>query len=61
MKEKHKYSRAADDREGYGSDSIISENQVLDWSDRLILCIFPEDQRKLKFWPETPSDFRYYS
>ncbi|KAI7987976.1 Protein SRG1 [Camellia lanceoleosa] len=58
MEEKRKYSKAAGEIEGYGSDSVVSENQVLDWSDRLSLRIYPEDQRKLRLWPKHPQSFR---
>ncbi|GMY35776.1 protein SRG1-like [Fagus crenata] len=58
MEEKRKYSREADGIEGYGSDMIISEQQILDWTDRLYLTINPEDRRRLKFWPENPKAFR---
>ncbi|KAF3971084.1 hypothetical protein CMV_005291 [Castanea mollissima] len=56
--EKHKYSRAANEVEGYGQDGLVSEKQILDWSSRLSLKVFPEDQRRLNFWPENPSDFK---
>ena len=58
MEEKRKYSREADGMEGYGSDMIIYEQQILDWTDRLYLTINPEDRRRLKFWPENPKAFR---
>ncbi|XP_021647997.2 protein SRG1 [Hevea brasiliensis] len=58
MEEKQKYSREADSIEGYGNDMVISEHQTLDWTDRLYLTLSPEDQRKLKFWPENPQPFR---
>lgn len=58
VEEKHKYARAVDEFEGYGNDVIVSENQVLDWSYRLVLRIFPEDLRRLNLWPENPNDFR---
>ncbi|KAL5547727.1 hypothetical protein UlMin_002958 [Ulmus minor] len=53
-----KYSREAGDIEGYGDDMVLSEDQKLDWSDRLYLAIYPEGQRKLQFWPENPKCFR---
>ncbi|KAJ0030026.1 hypothetical protein Pint_13759 [Pistacia integerrima] len=37
---------------------IVSENQVLDWSDRLSLWVFPQDARNLHFWPQNPTGFR---
>lgn len=59
MEEKQKYSRAANESEGYGNDVIVSEKQVLDWSYRLTLRVFPEERRRLHLWPGNPSDFGY--
>ncbi|CAA3000674.1 codeine O-demethylase-like [Olea europaea subsp. europaea] len=58
MEEKQKYGRTADDIEGYGTDSVLSEHQILDWTDRLYLNISPEDKKRLEFWPENPQNFR---
>ncbi|KAF3679672.1 beta-amyrin synthase [Capsicum annuum] len=63
MEEKQKYGRAPDNTEGYGNDMVLSENvlpenQTLDWTDRLYLLVHPEDERKLKYWPENPKSFR---
>ncbi|TMW87815.1 hypothetical protein EJD97_019436 [Solanum chilense] len=55
--EKQKYGRAADGFEGYGNDPIFVEGQVLDWSDRLLLTAYPQDQRNLQFWPQNPPNF----
>ncbi|PRQ26519.1 putative oxidoreductase [Rosa chinensis] len=58
VEEKQRYSREIyGGREGYGVDAIVSEKQVRDWSYRLILRVFPEDQRRLNLWPENPNDF----
>ncbi|XVF88280.1 hypothetical protein PTKIN_Ptkin19aG0037300 [Pterospermum kingtungense] len=57
--EKQKYGRAVNESEGYGSDRIVSDKQVLDWSSRLTLIVFPEDKRRLNLWPESPNEFRY--
>ncbi len=59
LEEKHKYSRAANEGEGYGHDVIVSEKQILDWSSRLSLMVYPEDQRRLNLWPQNPTDFKY--
>ncbi|XP_021277366.1 uncharacterized protein LOC110411504 [Herrania umbratica] len=56
--EKQKYARAVNESEGYGSDRIVSDKQVLDWSHRLTLRVFPEDKRRFNLWPENPNDFR---
>ncbi|KAL2929841.1 Codeine O-demethylase, partial [Bienertia sinuspersici] len=58
MEEKLRYSREMNDWDGYGNDTIVSEQQTLDWTDRLYLTVYPEDQRKLKYWPENPLVFR---
>ncbi|XP_059636585.1 protein SRG1-like [Cornus florida] len=57
VEEKKKYSRADDEGEGWGGDLIVSRKQVLDWSDRLVLKVLPEDERKLNKWPQYPTDF----
>ncbi|KAF7147902.1 hypothetical protein RHSIM_Rhsim03G0252400 [Rhododendron simsii] len=58
IEEKQRHGKAAVAKEGYGLDSLVTEKQVLDWSDRLSVLIYPEDQRDLKLWPEKPQDFR---
>ncbi|KAK3039962.1 hypothetical protein RJ639_027152, partial [Escallonia herrerae] len=58
VEEKKKYSRAATQAEGYGSDLEVSDKQILDWSDRLVLKVLPEDNRRLDLWPENPDNFR---
>ncbi|XP_050212639.1 codeine O-demethylase-like [Mercurialis annua] len=55
--EKQKYGRSANESEGYGSDMVVSEKQVLDWSHRLSLRVFPEAKRRIHLWPKTPADF----
>ncbi|CAJ2634652.1 unnamed protein product [Trifolium pratense] len=57
VEEKQKYARAPNESEGYGNDRVVSENQVLDWSYRLTLRVFPKEKRRLALWPENPSDF----
>ncbi|KAK1358194.1 Fe2OG dioxygenase domain-containing protein [Heracleum sosnowskyi] len=34
------------------------EGQPLDWSDRLVLEVYPQDKRNFKLWPEKPESFR---
>ncbi|KAK9697946.1 hypothetical protein RND81_08G071800 [Saponaria officinalis] len=58
LEEKQKYSRGIKDYDGYGNDTVVSENQILDWTDRLFLTVYPEDQQKLQYWPEKPLAFR---
>nr|GME17818.1 codeine O-demethylase-like [Ipomoea batatas] len=58
MQEKQKYGRSADDTEGYGNDSVLSEHQILDWNDRLYLTVSPEEQIKYNLWPANPENFR---
>ncbi|CAA3031494.1 SRG1-like [Olea europaea subsp. europaea] len=58
IEEKKKYARDVDDFDGYGNDTVYSENQTLDWNDRLYLNVKPENKRKMKVWPENPTNFR---
>ncbi|CAM0913047.1 unnamed protein product [Alopecurus aequalis] len=44
--------------EGYGVDRVDTDEQVLDWCDRLYLQVLPEDERQLRFWPTNPPDLR---
>ncbi|CAL5046346.1 unnamed protein product [Urochloa decumbens] len=44
--------------EGYGNDMVLSQDQILDWHDRLFLRVEPEDQRNLAYWPKEPESFR---
>ncbi|CAN1771252.1 Protein SRG1 [Linum perenne] len=57
LEEKQKYARPEDDIEGYGNDPILSTEQVLDWSDRLLLKLVPEDSRKVHLWPTNTTEF----
>ncbi|CAN8300818.1 unnamed protein product [Cochlearia groenlandica] len=56
--EKQKYAREFGSIQGYGNDMILSDDQVLDWIDRLYLTTYPENQRHLNFWPQIPFGFR---
>lgn len=47
--------------EGYGNDNVVSDEQTLDWNDRLYLLVHPEDKRDLSLWPEIPTKFRQCS
>ncbi|KAK1559750.1 hypothetical protein Q3G72_017959 [Acer saccharum] len=58
MEEKKKQAKGVEEFEGYGADPVPAAGQFLDWSDRLYLQVYPEDQRKLVFWPERPESFR---
>ncbi|XP_031249984.1 codeine O-demethylase-like [Pistacia vera] len=58
MEEKKKQAKGVEDFEGYGADPVPEEGQFLDWSDRLFLEVYPEDQRNPKLWPEKPESFR---
>ncbi|KAF5937465.1 hypothetical protein HYC85_024971 [Camellia sinensis] len=57
MEEKNKYSKTVAGFEGYGANPVPEQGQPLDWSDRLFLDVCPPNQRKLQFWPQTPTSF----
>ncbi|PKA61328.1 Protein SRG1 [Apostasia shenzhenica] len=60
--EKLKYRNITDKGEfkleGYGNDRVATEDQILDWNDRLYLLVHPESDRNLELWPDNPSSFR---
>ncbi|XP_024966896.1 protein SRG1-like isoform X2 [Cynara cardunculus var. scolymus] len=58
VEEKKKCLRADDDIEGYGNDMVLSNQQTLDWTDRLYLTVLPKHQQRLQFWPQIPCHFR---
>ncbi|XP_074281174.1 codeine O-demethylase-like isoform X1 [Silene latifolia] len=57
LEEKQKYSRTVEWFEGYGCD-VVSEDQPINWNDRLHLRIHPPEQRNLKLWPDIVPNFR---
>ncbi|KAM0991284.1 hypothetical protein FF1_009701 [Malus domestica] len=57
LEEKNKI-RMSGGREGYGQAYAISEGQTMDWSDTLILSLYPAQSRDLQFWPTAPNGFR---
>lgn len=61
LEEKNRISMPSDDIPGYGHAYVVSEEQILDWSDALILVFYPSKYRKLKFWPTRPKGFKYVS
>ncbi|XP_020224242.1 protein SRG1 [Cajanus cajan] len=57
LEEKMKYKIRAGDVEGYGA-VIRSEDQKLDWGDRLYMITNPLSRRKPHLFPELPSSLR---
>ncbi|WVZ82282.1 hypothetical protein U9M48_029564 [Paspalum notatum var. saurae] len=56
LHEKQKHSNMIDGKrfqfEGYGNDvEVVSEDQILDWSDRLYLKVEPQTEKNLALWP----------
>ncbi|KAL5728080.1 hypothetical protein ACHQM5_001203 [Ranunculus cassubicifolius] len=58
FEERNKYAMTSDDIHGYGQAYVVSEEQKLDWSDALILSIYPLNFRKPKFWPTSPPELK---
>ncbi|KAL6133171.1 hypothetical protein ACLB2K_065408 [Fragaria x ananassa] len=58
LEEKNKFSisTAKEIREGYGQAAVTTEEQTLDWSDALVLKLYPSQMRNLEYWPTTPKD-----
>ena len=60
VEEKNRWAQKPGCLEGYGHAFVTSEHQKLEWNDMLFLKVFPEQNRKLGFWPENPQNFRLY-
>uniref|UniRef100_A0ACD5Y5G3 Uncharacterized protein n=1 Tax=Avena sativa TaxID=4498 RepID=A0ACD5Y5G3_AVESA len=62
FEEKQKCSNSVEGKpfevEGYGNDKETTEDQILDWNDRLHLRVEPEDERNFAKWPSRPESFR---
>jgi isopenicillin N synthase-like dioxygenase len=62
VEERQRYTNMKDGKhfqyEGYGNDKVVSDEQTLDWCDRLYLVVLPEDKRDFSLWPEVPRNFR---
>ncbi|XP_027929398.1 protein SRG1-like [Vigna unguiculata] len=58
IEEKKKYAMESNDVQGYGQAYVVSEEQILDWSDALVLITCPTRYRKLHLWPKTPEGFK---
>ncbi|CAL5050584.1 unnamed protein product [Urochloa decumbens] len=61
LEEKQKYSNLVNGKdfrlEGYGNDIVLSEDQTLDWCDRLYLIVEPESRVVPGLWPSRPDAF----
>lgn len=62
LEEKNKFamSTAEGKREGYGKPFVATEEQTLDWSDALVLKLYPSQIRNLEYWPTTPKGYKYF-
>ncbi|CAL1404063.1 unnamed protein product [Linum trigynum] len=59
LEEKTRHARPFGNWEGYGFDEIPDNYGSLDWSDRLMIMISPEEHKKMQYWPEAkPPNFR---
>ena len=54
LEDKNKIAMPPNDIQGYGHSHV---EQILDWSDKLVLVVYPQQYRKLEVWPLTP--FKY--
>lgn len=58
LEEKMKYKIRPGDVEGYGT-VVRTDNQRLDWGDRVYMIINPLHRRKPYLFPELPSSLRF--
>nr|WGH53114.1 HPPD inhibitor sensitive 1 [Oryza sativa] len=65
IERKQKFSNLIDGKnfqiQGYGTDRVVTQDQILDWSDRLHLRVEPKEEQDLAFWPDHPESFRKYN
>ena len=59
LEEKNKISMPPNDIQGYGHAYVVPEDQILDWSDALIMLVYPSHFRNAKIWPTEPKRFKY--
>ncbi|KAH9604335.1 hypothetical protein KSS87_001607 [Heliosperma pusillum] len=57
LDEKLKCSAGDDIFQGYGTDSVYSGVQTINWNDRLFLTLYPRHLRNLQFYPNKPDKF----
>ncbi|KAG2603906.1 hypothetical protein PVAP13_4NG028000 [Panicum virgatum] len=61
IEDKQKYSNLVNGEEfmfeGYGNEVVLSEDQILDWCDRLYLIVEPESRVVGSLWPARPHAF----
>ncbi|CAM0871242.1 unnamed protein product [Alopecurus aequalis] len=55
---KKQFAQERGQLEGYGQLFVVSEDQKLDWADMLFLYAQPPKDRKMRFWPDQPTNFR---
>ncbi|KMZ56826.1 hypothetical protein ZOSMA_91G00930 [Zostera marina] len=61
IEEKQKYAidwTIPEYTEGYGSDVVLSDDQILNWNDKLHLNVYPEKVRNMDRWPRKPETFK---
>ena len=61
LEEKNKIRFPPGGIDGYGQIKVVPEGQAIDWSDGLVLNIYPANGRNLEFWPDSPNGFKYVS
>ncbi|KAI4323350.1 hypothetical protein L6164_022964 [Bauhinia variegata] len=58
LEEKKRWAKKPESVEGYGQMFVTSEEQKLNWGDRMFLKTLPKKNRQLEFWPQNPPLFR---
>ena len=59
IEEKNKFGQQNGDVEGYGNSFVVSEEQKLNWGDRLYFTTSPPHLRKPHLFPNLPPSFRF--
>ncbi|KAK3034255.1 hypothetical protein RJ639_032190 [Escallonia herrerae] len=56
IQENTKYSFHPEFKTGYGQPFPVAEDEILDWSDSLLLLLYPPQNRCPELWPATPPE-----
>ncbi|CAB4314965.1 unnamed protein product [Prunus armeniaca] len=58
LEEKNKIRMASGGFEGYGQVDGVTRGETMDWSDQLVLTLYPAQYRMLNSWPTEPEGYK---
>ncbi|XP_020422486.1 S-norcoclaurine synthase 1 isoform X2 [Prunus persica] len=58
LEEKNKIRMASGGFQGYGQVDGVTRGETMDWSDQLVLTLYPAQYRMLNSWPTEPEGYK---